>query len=136
MFAKEVEWAKLSKDTITEPANMQFIKPSKDMTWHLKSSYIKALINGRLIYWVFIDKRDILNVMAFVNLMKLGNSKSDLISTNMKVTNFFVNVMVSIGVLVTDITMGPKTLSLVFFVVDAKPTYFMLLGIDWIHSIS
>ena len=115
VLTEEEEWVKLSKDIKAKPVVMQFIRPLEDKTWHLKSLYIKVLINGRLISWVFVDRRAVLNVMAIVNLKKLGKSKSDLISSNMKVTNFIVNVMVSIGVLVTDITVALKTLSSTFF---------------------
>ena len=106
---------------------MQFIKPSKDMTWHLKHLYIKALINGRLIDQAFVNGGAILNVMPIVTLKKLGNSKLDLISINMKITNFIDNMMISMRVLMSNIIMEPKTLTTTFFVLDAKLTYSMLL---------
>ena len=56
-----------------------------------------------------------LNVMPIVTLKKLGKSKSDLISTNIKITNFIGDVMTAIGVLVIDIIMGPKTFNSTFF---------------------
>ena len=64
---------------------------------------------------------------------KLGKGKSNLISTNMKLTNFTSYMTITIGVLVADITVGPKTLNSTFFVVNAKPTYSMLLERDCIH---
>ena len=76
-----------------------------------------------------------LNVMPIITLKKLGKNKLDLISTNMKMTNFIDDVIVNIEVFMANIIVGPKTLSLTFFVVDAKLTYSMLLGRDWIHSI-
>ena len=104
------------------------------MTRHLKPLYIKALINGKPFSQVFIDKGVVLNVMPIITLKKLGKSMSNLISTNMKMTNFTGDVMVIIEVLVANITVGLKTFNSAFFMVDAKPTYSVLLGRDWMHS--
>ena len=93
MFAKVVEWAKLFEDTIIKPTIMQFIKLLEDMTRHLKPLYIKALINSKLVSVVFINGGAILNVMPIITLKKLGKNKLDLISTNMKMTNFTSDVM-------------------------------------------
>ena len=76
----------------------------------------------------------ILNVMLIVMLKKLAKSKSNLISTNMKMINFTCDMTTAIRVLVVDITMAPKTLNSAFFMVDVKFIYSMLLGRDWIHS--
>ena len=97
---------------------------------HLKPLYIEASINGRPINWVFVDGGVVLNFMPIVTLKKLGKNKTDLITTNMGMTNFTSKVMVVIRVLVVDITVGPNTLSSTFFVVEAKPTYFVLLKRD------
>ena len=72
--------------------------------------------------------------MAIITLKKQGKGKSYLISTNMKMINFTSDMMVAIGVLVANIMVGSKTLNLTFLIVDAKPTYFVLLGRDWIQS--
>ena len=124
----------LSKDMMVKPIVMQFARPSKDMTQHLKPIYIKALINGRPVNRVFIDGEAMLNVMPIVTLKKLGKGKSNLISTNMKMTNFIGDMMIVIRVFMVNITVGPKTFNLAFFVVDTEPTYYVLLGRDWIHS--
>ena len=112
---------------------MQFIKPIEEMTWHLKPFFIRAYFNGKSINHVFIDGGAVLNVMPITTLKKLGKSKLDLISTNIKMTNFTSKVTDAIELLVANVTVGPKMLSLAFFVVDAKLSYFVLLGRDWIH---
>ena len=134
MFAEEVEWAKLSKEVANNSIIMQFPQPSEDLTWHLKPLYIKALINGKPINQVFVNGGAILNVMSVITLKKLGKNKSNLISTNIKMTNFIGDVTVAMEVLVTDIMVGSKTLSFAFFVVEPKPSYSVLLGKDWIQS--
>lgn len=75
-----------------------------------------------------------LNVMPVATMKKLGRKKEELVPTNMKMTNFTGEATATLGVLVADVTVGTKTQSSVFFVVEAKPTYAMLLGRDWIHS--
>ena len=134
MLATEAEWAMLFEDNIIEPIIMKFTKPSEDLTWHLNPLYIRAYINGRLVSHVFIDGKVVLNVILIITLKKLGKSKSDLTSTNMKISNFLEKVIDVIRVLVVNIIVGFKTLNSAFFVVDAKPTYFVLLGRDWVHS--
>ena len=57
-----------------------------------------------------------MNVMLVITMKKLGKNKSDLISTNMKITNFTSDVITAIGVLVTNITMGSKTQLRIFYV--------------------
>ena len=71
-----------------------------------------------------------MNVVPIVTLKKLGKGKLDLISTNMKMSNFIGDVMTTIGILVANITVGSKTLSSTFFIIYAKHSYFVLLGKD------
>ena len=47
-----------------------------------------------------------MNVMPITTLKKLGKSKSNLIFTNMKMTNFTNEVIDVVGVLVADIIVG------------------------------
>ena len=72
-------------------------------------------------------------MMLIVTLKKLGKRKLDLISINMKITNFASDMITTIKVLVVNITVGLKSLSLAFFVVYAKSIYFVLLERDQIH---
>ena len=76
---------------------------------------------------MFVDRRVVLNVISILTLKKLGKNKSNLISTNMKMTNFIGDKMTVIGILVVDIIIRLKTFSFTFFVTDAKPFYFILL---------
>ena len=88
MFTEEVKWVKLIHDALGKPTIMQFLRPSEKVTQYLKPLYLKAFINGKPISRVFIDGRVVLNVMPILTLKKLGKYKIDLISTNMKMTNF------------------------------------------------
>lgn len=104
------------------------------MTKHHKPLYINACINGKTISRVIVDGGAVLNVMPVTTMMKLGRKKEESVPTTMKMSNFTGETIAALGVLVADVTFGTKTLSSDFFVVEAKPTYAMLLERDWIHS--
>ena len=72
-------------------------------------------------------------MMPIFTLKKVGKNRLDLVSTNMKMTNFTGDMMANIGLSMANIIVGPKTLGLAFFVIDGNPSYFMLLRRDWIH---
>lgn len=63
-----------------------------------------------------------------------GKSKKDLIKTNMQMMTFTSNPTTAMGVLISEITIGPITNTAMFFVVNAKSSYSVLLGRDWLHS--
>ena len=69
-------------------------------------------------------------MMPIITLKKLGKSKVDLISINMKMTNFIKETTDAIRAIVANITVGSKNFSSTFFVIDARPTYSILLGRD------
>ena len=73
-----------------------------------------------------------MNVMPVGILKKLGKSQKDLKETNMKMTNFIRESIDALGFYIAELTVGTKTSTTVFFVVDAKPGYSLLLGRDWI----
>ena len=52
----------------------------------------------------------------------------------MKMTNFTGESIDTLGFYIAELIVGTKTSTTVFFVVDAKPGYSLLLGRDWIHS--
>ena len=84
----------------------------------MKPLYIKAFINDKPINRVFINRGAMLNVMPIIILKTLGKNKSNLIFTNMKMTNFRGDVMVAIKVLMVDIIEGSRTLNSAFFIVS------------------
>jgi len=52
----------------------------------------------------------------------------------MILTDFSGNISVTKGVVCVELTVGSKSLPTTFFVVDAKGTYSLLLGRNWIHA--
>ncbi|KHN34546.1 hypothetical protein glysoja_045108, partial [Glycine soja] len=113
--------------------SITFDHPTLEMIKHLKPLYIKAQINSKTLSKVFVDGGAILDIMSLTTLKKLGKRQRELITTNMKMTNFTRGATPALGVLVVDIMVGPKTMYSTFFIVDANPTYYVLLERDWIH---
>ncbi|KAK1620658.1 hypothetical protein QYE76_026175 [Lolium multiflorum] len=59
---------------------------------------------------------------------------SDLIKTNVTLSDFNGQASDAQGVLNVDLTVGRKTVPTTFFIVDSKSSYAVLLGRDWIHA--
>ena len=104
------------------------------LVMHLRPLYVKAYIDGRIISQVLIDDGAIMNVVLVGTLRKLGKTQKDLKETNMKTTNFTGESTEALGFCIAELKMGAKTSSTMFFVVNAKPGYYLLLGRDWIYS--
>lgn len=67
-------------------------------------------------------------------LKRIGKDVYDKIATSMQMVNFTGNSTLVFGVLMADLTVGSMTSSKAFSMVDAKISYIILLGRDWIHS--
>ena len=63
-------------------------KPSMEMMKHIKTLYVRAYLNGRLVSKVLIDNRSMVNVMLLRMLRALGRSISDMIETKVAVSTF------------------------------------------------
>ena len=72
--------------------------------------------------------------MSISTLIKLGKTLEELIPTNMKKFNFRGEASTALGVLIAEVTVGPKSVKSAFFVVDGKPSYSVILGRGWIHT--
>ena len=101
---------------------------------HLKPFYIKAHVNGKPISKVLIDGGVVLDVMPYSMVKKLGKSHKDLKETNITMPNFIGESTLALGFFIAELTVGSKTTNTVFFVVDAKLRYNILLGREWIHA--
>ena len=67
-------------------------------------------------------------------LRKLGKNQDDLTKIDMMLKDFEWVVSPALGALCVDLTIGNKTLSTTFFVINGKGSYYLLLGQDWIHA--
>jgi hypothetical protein len=83
---------------------------------------------------MLVDTGAAVNIMPYLVLRRLGHSTGDLIKTNVTLSDFNGQTSEAQGVLSVDLTMGSKTVTTSFFVVNSKSTYTILLGRDWIHA--
>jgi hypothetical protein len=111
-----------------------FEKPQAKSYKHLKALYHKGYINGQPINKMLVDIGAVVNIMPYSVLRRLGRSTGDLIQTNVTLSDFNEQTSEAQGILSVDLTIGNKTISTSFFIVNSKSTYNVLLGRDWIHS--
>jgi hypothetical protein len=74
------------------------------------------------------------NVMPLVTFEKLGYRESELMKTNTSLSAFMGEITETKGVLLVELTIGSKTLTTTFFMVDVKGRYDLLQGRDMIHA--
>ncbi|KAK1603643.1 hypothetical protein QYE76_027316, partial [Lolium multiflorum] len=116
------------------PRPVIFEKPRERSYRHLKALYLRGYINGRPVNKMLVDTGAAVNIMPYSMLRRLGRSSSDLIKTNVTLSDFNGQASDAQGVLNVDLTIGRKTIPTTFFIVDSKSTYAVLLGRDWIHA--
>jgi hypothetical protein len=116
------------------PRPVIFEKPRERSYRHLKALYLRGYINGQPVNKMLVDTGAAVNIMPYSMLRRLGRSSSDLIKTNVTLSDFNGQASEAQGVLNVDLTVGRKTIPTTFFIVDSKSTYAVLLGRDWIHA--
>ena len=139
VLAEETEQAALIEDQEEAVEKHQEVEKKKEVevmkskkpqqVRQVRSFYIKAHIDGRMISWVLIDSGALMNVMK--SWKSWERPQKDLKET--KMTNFTKENTKDLGFYVVDLTIGSKTSTTVFSMVDAKLGYSLLLGKDWIH---
>jgi hypothetical protein len=113
---------------VCQVESVTFEKPKKHL--HLKALYLKGFIDGKPLTNMLVDGGAAVNLMSYSTFRKLGNKTEVLCLTDMRLTDFCGNILVTKCVICVELTVLPTT----FFVVDAKGTYSLLLGRDWIHA--
>lgn len=81
---------------------------------------------------VLVNNGATLNIFLVFILKKVGKTKSDMLPTNLIITNFCGIATQPFRVLSIELTFGHKMIKIAFFVIDAIMTYNALLG--KIHS--
>lgn len=147
VFVLPSEFAALADDNLSEdedqvasaqltlgPMEAIFKKPDERRRPHLKALFLKGLVNGQPMTRMLVDGGAAINIMPYVMLRKIGKNDDDLAETDMLLKDFEGNVSAARGVLSVDLTVGSKTMPTLFFVVNGKGAYNLLLGRDWIHA--
>jgi hypothetical protein len=117
-----------------DPMMAVFEKPADDERQHLKALFVKGRVDGQPMSKILIDGGAAINIMPYVMYRKLGKRDQDLTKTDMMLKDFEGNVSPAKGAMCVELTIGSKTLSTTFFVINGKGAYNLLLGRDWIHA--
>jgi hypothetical protein len=115
------------------PKEVMFKKP-EESSQHLKPLYIRGHIDGRLISRMLIDGGATVNLMSYSVFKKLGREDDELVKTNLMLNGVGGNPMEARGVVSIELTVGSKSLTTAFFIVEVPCNYSVILGRDWIHS--
>ena len=75
-----------------------------------------------------------MNVMLYDTVKRLCKSHKDLKETNMTISNLTGGSTLALGFLITKLIVRSRTTNTVFFIVNAKPGYTVLLSREWIHA--
>ena len=116
------------------PAAIIFEKPADKKYHHLKLLYLKGYINGKPVNRMMVDTGVEVNLLPYAVYRKINRTEEDLIKTNIVLNDFKGNPTPAKGVLNIDLTIGHKTVSTSYFVVDSDGCYSAPLGQDWIHA--
>jgi hypothetical protein len=110
-----------------------FEKPEQ-LGQYMKPLYIKGYLDGKPMGQMLVDSGACVNIMPYAMFERLGDTKDELMKTNMTLSGFSGEASNAKGIVVKELTVGGKSLSTTFFIVDLKGKYNMLLGRDWIHA--
>jgi hypothetical protein len=113
-----------------DPMMAVFEKPTDDERQHLKALFVKGRVNGQPVSKILIDGGATINIMPYVMYQKLGKGDQDLTKTDMMLKDFEGNVSPAKGTVCVELTIDSKTLPTMFFVINGKGAYNLLLGRD------
>jgi hypothetical protein len=97
---------------------------------HRKPLFIRGHLDGTPIRQMLVDGGASINIMPLSPFKKLGHIEGDLKHTNLSLSGFVGDPIEPKGVICKVVTVGSKTVSTTFFVVDMKLRYNVLLGRD------
>jgi hypothetical protein len=84
---------------------------------------------------MLVDGGVIINSMPYSLFKKLRGSNEELFKTNMTVSGVGGGEPIGAkGVISIELTLGSKTLSTSFFIVETQDNFSLILGRDWIHA--
>jgi hypothetical protein len=95
---------------------------------------VRGHLQGKPVQRIMIDGCAGVKIMLLATFDKMGNKEDELMRTNTSLSVFTGEVTDAKGVMSAELTVGSKTLTTAFFVVDLGGRYNLLLGRDWIHA--
>ena len=126
---------RIGKEVMAVEENVvTFNKPEGKAAKHLKPLYIKIHLDGKPVSRVLVDNGAAINIITTAMMRRLGKQDCEQKPAPMTIMNFMGKAEKSKGILVAEVTVGEKTKTTGFYVVDAATNYNVLLGRDWIHT--
>jgi hypothetical protein len=107
---------------------------SEESSQHLKPLYVRGHIDGKPISRMLIDSGAAVNLMSYFVFKKFGRKDNEPVKTNLTLNDVGGNSMEAQGVISMELTVGSKSLTIAFFVVEVQGNYNVILGHDWIHA--
>jgi hypothetical protein len=85
---------------------------------------------------MLIDGGTAINLMPYFIFKKLGREDDELVNTNLMLNGVGGggNPMEAWGVVSMELSVGSKSLTTAFFVVEVQGNYSVILGLYWIHA--
>ncbi|KAH7840790.1 hypothetical protein Vadar_021636 [Vaccinium darrowii] len=123
-----------AKEISKAAACVMFEKPTPKAATHIKPLYVSGCLDGMPINRLLIDGRSAANLMPRTTMAKLGETEQDLIASSASLSDFKGGLTSCEGILIMKLTVGTKTFTTPFFVINSRSTYNVLIGRDWIHA--
>jgi hypothetical protein len=101
---------------------------------YLNPLHIRGHIDGKSISRMLIDGGAAINLVPYSVFKKLGREDDELVKTNLTVNGVGGNPMEARGVISMELTVGSKSLTTAFFIVEVQSNYSVILDCDWIHA--
>jgi hypothetical protein len=117
--------------------NMVFTLPiekPEESSQHLKPLYVRGHIDGRPISRMLIDGSATVNLMSNYGFKKFGREDDEQMKTNLMLNGVGGNPMEARGVVSMELTVGSKSLTTTFFIVEVQDNCSVILYRDWIHA--
>jgi hypothetical protein len=122
-------------DGSAESQEAVFERPTMTMKNHLKPLLIRARVEGVTINKVLVDCGTTVNIMSHHILRKIGKYDTDVRSNNIVLSDYGGKTKSTMGVIMVNIMVGSITRLTLFMVIDAKPSYNLLFGREWLHGV-
>lgn len=102
---------------------------------HLKPLLIRAKVERVTTNKVLVDCGATVNIMPHHLLKKIGKYDIDLTSHNVILSDYRSKTGSTMDVTQVDITIGTFTRPTIFMVINAKPSYNLLVGREWFYGV-
>jgi hypothetical protein len=115
------------------PQEAVFEKP-RESSQHLKPLYIWGHIDGKPVSRMLVDGNAVVNLMSYTIFNKLGRENDELVKTDLMLNSMGGNPMEARGVIFMELTVGSKSLTTAFFIVEVQSNYSVILSHNWIYA--